>query len=208
MSDWPETKQKLVTAGASLMRVRGFNATAVDDICHEVGVTKGAFFHYFKTKDDLAKAALAHFSEEKAEVYRNAPFRKLPDPLDRVFGRLDFAIESARQNRLTRGCLIGALAQELSFTNPALREACREAFEKITADFTADLVQAKALHAPRANIDPRSLAMLYVSTMQGSLMLAKAEESNQTLVDNLTQLRTHLELVFAQGTTKKKSVAA
>ena len=61
----PETKRKLVDAGVSLMRHRGFNATTVDDICTAAGVTKGAFFHYFKSKDDLATAAVIRFHELK-----------------------------------------------------------------------------------------------------------------------------------------------
>src|SRR5277367_5926926 len=90
----PETKRKLVDAGVSLMRRQGFNATTVDDICWAAGVTKGGFFHYFKSKEDIAKAAVVRFHEGKRRDLDNAPFRKLADPLDRVYGRLDFAKES------------------------------------------------------------------------------------------------------------------
>ena len=90
----PETKRKLVDAGVRLMRARGYNATTVDEICVDAGVTKGGFFHYFKSKDDIAKAAVAHFLEATKGNYEQAPFRKLADPLDRVFGRLDFVKES------------------------------------------------------------------------------------------------------------------
>src|SRR5713101_2952567 len=110
-TELPETKRKLVDAGVNLMRSRGFNATTLDDICAAAGVTKGGFFHYFKSKDEIAKAALAQFAGGKARDFQKAPFRKLADPLDRVFGRLDFVRKSAGATRLTRGCLIGMLAQ-------------------------------------------------------------------------------------------------
>ena len=57
-TELPETKRKLVDAGVNLMRSRGFNATTVDDVCAAAGVTKGGFFHYFKSKDNLAAAAV------------------------------------------------------------------------------------------------------------------------------------------------------
>ena len=95
MAEWPETKRKLVDAGASLMRARGFNATTLDDICAAAGVTKGGFFHYFKSKHAIAKAALARFGDEREKDFRNAPFRQVADPLERVFGRLEFVTESA-----------------------------------------------------------------------------------------------------------------
>src|SRR5690348_4223608 len=123
-NELPETKRKLVDAGVSLMRARGFNATTVDDICAEAGVTKGGFFHYFKTKEELAKAAVVRFSDFKNEEGEEAPYRKLADPLARVYGRLDYLKSSVGgSTRLTKGCLIGMFAQEVSFTHPELRSA-------------------------------------------------------------------------------------
>src|SRR4030081_1845060 len=95
VTELSETKRKVVDAGVNLMRSRGFNATTVDDICAAAGVTKGGFFHYFKSKDDLATAAVTRFHELKAKQFADAPFRSLADPLARVFGRLDFAKESS-----------------------------------------------------------------------------------------------------------------
>lgn len=192
-----ETKRKLVDAGVMLMRARGFNATSVDDICSSAGVTKGGFFHYFKSKDELAKAALTRFQERKAEDYANAPFQKLADPLDRVFGRLDFAIESVGgASHLTKGCLIGMFAQELSAANADLRSACQEAFLMVVHNFEKDLAAAKAVYAPAADFDPKKLAMFYVSFFQGGLMLAKAAGSNTVLIDNIEEFRRYLQYLY------------
>jgi TetR/AcrR family transcriptional repressor of nem operon len=60
-SEMPETKRQLVDAAVTLMRIKGYNATTVDDICAAASVTKGAFFHYFKSKEDIAKAAVECF---------------------------------------------------------------------------------------------------------------------------------------------------
>src|SRR3954467_7331735 len=110
-SEMSETKRKIVDAGVKLMRAQGFNATTVDDICSAAGVTKGGFFHYFKSKEEIAKAALLRFSEGKSEEFVEAPFRKLADPLARVYGRLDFVAQATGGNEhLTKGCLIGMLA--------------------------------------------------------------------------------------------------
>jgi len=206
-TELPETKRKLVDAGVNLMRSRGFNATTVDDVCAAAGVTKGGFFHYFKSKDNLAAAAVTRFHELKAKQFADAPFRNLADPLERVFGRLDFAKESSGGNKgLTKGCLIGMFAQELSFINPELRGLCEDRFARIAGDFETDLAEAKALYAPRVSFDPKRLAMLYVSIVQGSLILAKASESNRVLVENIEQFRAYLQLLFgrSRGSTAKQ----
>lgn len=206
-ADWPDTKRRLVDAGVALMRARGFNATSLDDICKAAEVTKGGFFHYFKSKDEVAKAAIIEFAKERAKTYREAPFRRLGDPLDRVFGRLDFAIESAKSGRLTKGCLIGTLAQEMAFTNPAIRDVCWDSFQETTGDFEKDLTEAKAKYAPKASFDPGKLASLYVVAMQGSLLLAKTGESNKVTTDSLEQLRHYIEMLFdgARASSEKKS---
>jgi TetR/AcrR family transcriptional repressor of nem operon len=201
-----ETKRKLVDAGIKLMRARGYNATTVDDICTEAGVTKGGFFHYFKSKDDIARTAVAHFHEGKVKNYEEAPFRKLADPLDRVLGRLDYVKESiGGEKRVTKGCLIGVFAQELAFTNPEIRDACQGFFTRIVRDFSSDLAEAKAAHAPNAKFDPKAVAQLYLAIVQGSLMLAKIADNNEVLRDNIEQFRSHLKWLF--GLADKKSAA-
>ena len=203
-TELPETKRKLMDAGVTLMRARGFNATTVDDICSSAGVTKGGFFHYFKSKEELAKAALQLFGEGKAVEYATAAFHQMADPMDRVYGRLDHVIESiGGTSRLTKGCLIGMLAQELSSTNPEMRSLCQEAFSRIALNFGKDLEAAKALYAPDADFDPQKLAMFYVSFFQGASMIAKASDSNAVLIDNIEQFRRYLQTLF--GKTKGRA---
>ena len=192
-----ETKRKLLEAGVTLMRARGFNATSVDEICATAGVTKGGFFHYFKSKDEIAKAALAQFHEAKAKIYDEASFRKLADPLKRVFGRLDYVAEaSGGARRVTKGCLIGVLAQELASINPELRNICQDFFSRIAGDFARDLTEAKAAYAPKAKFDPASVAQSYVALVQGSLLMAKTAASNEILLNNLDQFRNYLQCLF------------
>jgi TetR/AcrR family transcriptional regulator, transcriptional repressor for nem operon len=193
----PETKRKLVDAGVKLMRARGYSATTVDDICAGAGVTKGGFFHYFKSKDDVAHTVLTYFHERKVKDYEAASFRKLADPLDRVFGRLDYVEESVGgDGHVTKGCLIGMFAQELAFTNPEIRDICQNFFSRMVGDFSQDIAEAKSLHAPDAKFDPKALAQFYLAIVQGSLMLAKVAGGNEVLRDNIEQFRSHLKCLF------------
>ena len=53
------SKTKLLEAALQVIRTKGYAATTVDDICEQAGVTKGSFFHHFKSKDELALSAAA-----------------------------------------------------------------------------------------------------------------------------------------------------
>ena len=197
--DLPETKRQLVDAGVALMRQKGYTATTVDDICAAAGVTKGAFFHYFKSKEDIARAALKRFGYGRDQDMHDAPFRKLADPLDRIYGRLDFIEESVGGNsRLTKGCLIGMLAQELASTNTEFRDLCHEMFQELANDFATDLASAKAACAPGTDFEPEKLALLFTAIFQGSSLLAKVAGSNAILLENIEQFRRYLRILFAQ----------
>jgi TetR/AcrR family transcriptional repressor of nem operon len=71
------------------------------------------------------------------------------------------------------------------------------------------LAEAKALHAPKADFDPKKLALFYVSLFQGSSLLAKSSASNSVLVDNIEQFRAYLKSLFglAAGKTTSKAGA-
>ncbi len=58
----PDARTRLLDAAMHVIRGQGYSATTVDDICRAAGLTKGAFFHHFKSKEDLAVATAAHFS--------------------------------------------------------------------------------------------------------------------------------------------------
>ena len=81
-----ESKTRLLNAALHVIRAQGYAATTVDDICQTAGVTKGSFFHHFKTKDALALAAVDHFSAITGELFANASYHDAKDPLDRLLG--------------------------------------------------------------------------------------------------------------------------
>jgi TetR/AcrR family transcriptional repressor of nem operon len=114
-------KTKLLDAAVAVIRARGYAATSVDDICQSAGVTKGAFFHHFRSKDELAVSAVRHFSSLAERLFSTAPYRELTDPVDRLLGYVDFR-ETLLQGKLHEfTCLVGTMVQEAYGTHPAIR---------------------------------------------------------------------------------------
>src|SRR6202051_4193872 len=84
------TKIRLLNAALMVIRTKGYSNTTVDDICEAAGVTKGAFFHHFKSKEELAVETAKHWGTVTSGLFAAAPYRALPDPLDRVLAYVDF----------------------------------------------------------------------------------------------------------------------
>jgi len=192
----PDTKRKLLDAAMRLMLQQGYTATTVDQVCVDAGLTKGSFFHYFKSKEQIGAEAIDYFSCCQAQSHRAASFSKLTDPLERILGMLDFIIANADDPDCPKACLVGNLAQELSDTNSTLRNCCEQSFGRWTAWMSAELEAAKILHAPKTDFNPDSVATLMLSLMQGSLLVAKTRQDAGVIVQNVQHCRRYIESLF------------
>lgn len=91
MTDTPhESKTKILDATLHVIRSKGYSATRIEDICEAAGLTKGSFFHHFKSKEDLALAAADYWGATTSALFAAAPYRSLSDPVDRLLAYVDF----------------------------------------------------------------------------------------------------------------------
>src|SRR6202789_751447 len=105
------SKTRLLNAALHVVRAKGYAASTVDDICAEAGVTKGSFFHHFKSKDDLALSATAHWDAMTEGFFAGASYHQPDDPLARLLGYIDFRSEILRGDLADYTCLLGTLVQ-------------------------------------------------------------------------------------------------
>ena len=203
-----ESKTRLLDAALHVIRAKGYSAATVDDICGAAGVTKGSFFHHFKGKDDLALAAVEHFSTMADGLFATAPYRGLKDPLERLLGYVDFraAILSGALPEFT--CLLGTLVQETYDTHPAIRRACDRCMSSHIAALSRDVTLARQLYAPHAPWSVDSVGYFIQSVLQGAFIFAKAKQSPAVARESLAHLRRYLTLLFAQPRNRKRTEKA
>jgi AcrR family transcriptional regulator len=115
---------RLLDAAVHVIRSKGYSAARVEDICAEAGLTKGAFFHHFPSKEACAIAAAAHFAANADALFDAAPYTLLPDPRDRMLGYIDFRKAILLGDLPQFTCLLGTMVQEAYDTHPAIRAAC------------------------------------------------------------------------------------
>ena len=191
-----ESKVKILEASVNVIRAKGYSATTVDDICHTAGVTKGSFFHHFKSKDEMALAAISYWETMSDGLFATAPYRKLKDPLDRLLGYLDFRAELLRGELSNYTCLLGTLLQETYATHPAIRAACDRGMVSHIAELARDLEAAKRIYVPEASWTAESVGYFIQSALQGSFIFAKANQSPDVVRENLAHLRRYLAALF------------
>ncbi len=198
------SKTRLLNAALHVVRAKGYAASTIDDICAEAGVTKGSFFHHFKSKDDLALSAAAHWGEMTEGFFAAAPYHEAKDPLERLLGYVDFRGEILRGDLPDYTCLLGTLVQETYATHPDIRAACDKGTSTHIAIITRDVEAAKQLHAPDASWSAESVGIFIQSVLQGAFIFAKAKQGPEVVRDSLAHLHRYLELIFNQPRNGKR----
>lgn len=192
-------RTKLLQAALRVIRTKGYAATSVDELCETAGVTKGAFFHHFKSKEDLAVAAANYWSETTGAFFDAAPYQQLQDPLDRVFGYLDFRRMILNGSMPEITCLAGTMVQETYETHPAIREACNASISGHAAKLAIDIDKAIGTHGISAEVTPDSLALFTQAVLQGAFILGKARNNPEIAAECVDHLRRYFEFIFQQS---------
>lgn len=198
----PSARDKFLAAALGEIRAKGYAATTVDDLCAAAGVTKGAFFHHFKSKEELAVAAADYWSQMTGALFAAAPYHAHVDPLDRVLGYIDFrkALLNGTVPEFT--CLVGTLVQEVYDTHPAIREAVDRSISAHAAKVETDIAEAMRRHHIAADWSAPSLALHTQAVLQGAFILAKAKGGAAIAADSVDHLRRYVQLLFNSPTRK------
>ena len=195
-------RSKLLNAAISIIRKKGYAATSVDELCAWAGVTKGAFFHHFPSKDSLAVAAANHWSESSDALFAAAPYHRFDDPLDRILGYLDFRKAILRGEVAEFTCLAGTMLQEAYGTHPEIRDACDASIGGHAATLESDIAAAMKLYHPSVPCTAASLALHTQAVLQGAFILAKAKGSAAVVEASIDHLRCYIELLFRRSRRK------
>ena len=191
-------RDKLLEAALKLIRSRGFSATSVDDLCREAGVTKGAFFHHFPSKEALGVAAAAYWSQSTGAFFAAAPYHHQFDPVERVMGYLDLRIALVTGPPESFSCVAGTMVQEAFRSSEAIRQACEASILGNARALEADLEAAIAQTGVKG-VTAQSLARHVQAVIQGAFILAKTQEPDAaaaTAREHLQHLRRYFELLF------------
>ncbi|WP_137390536.1 TetR/AcrR family transcriptional regulator [Rhodoligotrophos defluvii] len=198
------SKAKLLDAAVRVFRKKGYAGTRVEDICEEAGLTKGSFFHHFKSKEEVAIAAADLFSDRADAFFADADYHRVSDPADRLIAYADFRKRHAAGALADFTCLLGMLTQETYETHPSIRDAAGKHILEHAAAIAKDAAEAKALHAPEARWTPESLGIFTQAVIQGAFILAKSKGDEGIAQDCLEHLQRYLALLFNRPFTEEE----
>ncbi len=179
-----DTKQKILDTAASLFYMQSYAAVGVAAICKEAGVSKGSFFHFFSSKQDLALAVLDQFSRQLgATLVADSLASSLP-PFERLDQFILMLYEAQKsyvdETGHLPGCPFGNMAMEQATQNEVLRKKVAECLAGLVQplqQIVADAVKSGELPA----VDEAATADAMLSYIEGIQLLAKTRNDAEVI---------------------------
>ena len=178
-----DKREKLLDAASHLIHGQGYSQTSLADISKASGVPLGNVYYYFKTKEDLLEAVVKKRADQFHGMFDD--WDKLPHPKQRLLAFLKMA-EGIREVLAEQGCPIGSLCQELAKDNTPLATKAGNIL-KDTLEWVSNQYQQLGRK------DAAALGMQFVASLQGGILLAGALNDSGILLEQLKQLRQHVD---------------
>ena len=195
------TRERILDAAQALVLDHGYSATTVDAVAARAGVTKGAFFHHFASKSELARALVeryARLDREHLEDYIARARKLSPDPLQQLL--ILIALYEEEFDAMAEpfpGCLFASFVYESKLFDEGTLEVLRESTLFWRARMRGLLERVMEVHRPRVPVHLDSLADLFYSISEGAFVMTKTLGDKTLLARQAKHLRTYLELLFA-----------
>jgi len=185
-----ETRSKILESAIKLFSTRGFNAASVDDICKDAGISKGAFYHHFESKQALFLALLDGWLQTIDNAIEASKDLTVPETFMQMTAAFPYIFETAGEG----------LPMFLEFWLQASRdkkiwEASIAPYRRYHKYFTT-LIKKGVAEGSFVEVDPELTSRMIVSTAMGLLLQSLldpkgakwekvARESTNMLVNSL-----------------------
>ncbi len=168
------TKMKITNQARKLLWHKGYSATSLNQVVDDAGVSKGAFFHYYKSKEAISRDVIASYVNEILLQPLEKSLESNRSVKNALFDWMSGIFQEFSKNDFVGGCLLGNMALELSDINEVAREDFKQHFLKLENELARALKPLMAEN--KLLIEYRQLARLLIATMQGTLMMGKVHK--------------------------------
>lgn len=190
------SKHEILESAFRVIHRKGFKAASVNDILAGTGLTKGAFYHHFSSKNAVCDAIMDGVAQAIQEMW-SVPLDGQDDP---VSGLQDILVAYARDmddESVNLGCPLNNLAQELSPTDERFRKRTMEIYDGWRSIIADALRRGQRAGTVNPAVDPHSTATYFVAALTGGRGMAKNAQSKDILIACADHLGRYLETLRA-----------
>ncbi len=180
------TRDKLLEAAFNEIHRYGFQAASLTSILANTGLTKGALYHHFPSKQDLGLAVVDEVIERMLAETIFTPLRESPHPIKTLQDILRG--KRAKPNVVELGCPLNNLMQEMSPLDEQFRQRLNALMQRWQDALADALLRAQKQGQVRKEINCAMAALFIISAWEGCVGIAKNMQSTKTYQQCFDQL--------------------
>jgi len=185
------TRREIIEKAAPIFNQKGFEGASLSDLMKATGLEKGGIYRHFESKEQLAEEAF-DYAWSLAFQRRMAGLEAIPNSVDRLKQVVRNFLER-REGLVPGGCPLLNTAVESDDGNPVLRNKAKRAMNGLLTRLESIVIEGKESGEIRPAMEANELAMLIVSTMEGSLMINRLQGKDAAMRVAVRHLEEYLE---------------
>lgn len=187
-----DTRERILEKNAEAIHINGFQGTRTDKVIAELGITKGAFYHYFPDKLAMGYAIIdeilyPHYISAWTHLENYAG-----NPVDGVLEGIEHIRKTCNEQTVGYGCPLNNLIQEMSPLDEGFRTRLNRIVDKEIEVMAAAFAKAQEMGEMVDFIEPQALAYFVFSGLEGSFTIGKIKQSKTVFDASVNQLVQYL----------------
>ncbi|MFT5166903.1 MAG: TetR/AcrR family transcriptional repressor of nem operon [Saprospiraceae bacterium] len=180
-------KEKVLQTGMKLFWCTGYSKLGVDEICKTTGMTKGAFYNAFKSKENFLLSCMQAYGNMNVNHLDKQLNSKKGKAIDRILNTYINMFENQPQKNYI-GCMTNNMMSEIGSFNETVSKATAEAFENLLVVIEPVVQEAQKDGDISTAINSKSITELIHTTFFGALTRAKSTRDYRKGIATMTLL--------------------
>lgn len=202
LRDAERTRERLLQAAFCEVYRSGYQSASLDTILAAAGVTKGALYYHFDSKEALGYALVEEIIAPDLRAKWLRPLQRGSDPIDALTGIVQG--ESVRPEDVRGGCPLNNLAQEMSPLHEGFRKRLAIVFHAWRRGIAAALREGQAQGRVRRDVKPAEAAGFLIATLEGYVSLAKNAQDAKVMKAGIRNIVGWLQSLRPPGNHKRR----
>ena len=181
--DPPETtRDRILFCAFKEVHLNGFQSASIQNIINAAGVTKGALYHYFDSKDAIGLALLDEIFTKYVETNYIAPISNTNDPITTFIEFLQASGSKMTEEDVALGCPMDHFSQEMAPINQQFQKRIDRLYQKKSDALVSAFKRGQVAGNVTREVPAESIALMVTATLQGCMGIAKNTRSLDSLM--------------------------
>jgi len=193
-----ETMHRLCGKGLEIFNEKGYYNTSLDDILTQLSLSKGAFYHHFKSKEDYFISIVQNLIVQKVYALLIEPLNTEENPLPVIVESLENALEPGKKNEMAYGFMLNDFLTEFNKRNEEISGYLKDILSVWEVNLVSVLKKGKLDGYIARHVDCEGVATYIIASYLGMRSLMMDSTNRQLKYQYIQQLKQYFRSLEPQ----------